>query len=243
MIGAIVAVLFGLKLGVPNCSEKRRLHHPRRADRLERQHGHAGHGGALAAEPRDARRDDHDGNCRLPSVLSAGCAAGPRQMRCSRACRGAWPCRRARRCGESRHAAGDHRSEHQAVLPGGGIAPSDQQPVVATDARWRCCANPVWWEIALVVAASAAVALCCERLRVPAGLFVGSILTSAVFYVGGIAHGALPAADPHPGKCDPGHFARQPLPGFHDGRTAAYAERWHRRLRHRAGDLRPGRSR
>ena len=54
-------------------------------------------------------------------------------------------------------------------------------------------ANPVWWEIALVVAASAAVAFGCERLRVPAGLFVGSIMTSAAFYVGGIAHGALPA--------------------------------------------------
>ncbi|MGE4250066.1 MAG: AbrB family transcriptional regulator [Parvibaculaceae bacterium] len=54
-------------------------------------------------------------------------------------------------------------------------------------------ANPVWWEITLVVAASAAVALLCERLRVPAGLFVGAIVTSALFYVGGIAHGALPA--------------------------------------------------
>jgi membrane AbrB-like protein len=53
-------------------------------------------------------------------------------------------------------------------------------------------ANRVWWEIALVVAASAAVALLLERCRVPAGLFVGSIITSAVFYVGGIAHGALP---------------------------------------------------
>lgn len=53
-------------------------------------------------------------------------------------------------------------------------------------------ANGVWWEIALVVAASAAVALLLERLRVPAGLFVGAIVTSALFYVGGIAHGALP---------------------------------------------------
>ncbi|MGE0147960.1 MAG: AbrB family transcriptional regulator [Parvibaculaceae bacterium] len=51
----------------------------------------------------------------------------------------------------------------------------------------------VWWEIALVVAASAAVALLFERLRVPAGLFVGSIVPSALFYIGDIAHGALPA--------------------------------------------------
>ena len=54
-------------------------------------------------------------------------------------------------------------------------------------------ANPVWRDIVLIVAASAAVALACERLRVPAGLFVGSILTSSVFYIGGIAHGALHA--------------------------------------------------
>jgi membrane AbrB-like protein len=54
-------------------------------------------------------------------------------------------------------------------------------------------AGPVWWEIALVVVASAAVSLVFERLRIPAGLFVGSIVTSALFYVGGIAHGALPA--------------------------------------------------
>lgn len=53
--------------------------------------------------------------------------------------------------------------------------------------------NRIWWEIVLVVAASAAVALLLERWRVPAGLFVGSILTAALFYVGGIAHGALPA--------------------------------------------------
>jgi membrane AbrB-like protein len=52
--------------------------------------------------------------------------------------------------------------------------------------------NPVWWEIALVVIASTALALLLQRLRFPAGLFVGSIMTSAVFYVGGIAHGALP---------------------------------------------------
>lgn len=50
----------------------------------------------------------------------------------------------------------------------------------------------VWWEIALVVAASAVVAILLERLRFPAGLFVGSIMTSSLFYVGGIAHGALP---------------------------------------------------
>lgn len=53
--------------------------------------------------------------------------------------------------------------------------------------------NRIWWEIVLVVTASAAVALLLERWRVPAGLFVGSILTAALFYVGGIAHGALPA--------------------------------------------------
>ena len=51
----------------------------------------------------------------------------------------------------------------------------------------------VWWEIALVVVASAAVAILLERLRVPAGLFVGAIVTSALFYLGGIAHGALHA--------------------------------------------------
>lgn len=54
-------------------------------------------------------------------------------------------------------------------------------------------AKNVWWELGLVVVASAAVALLFERLRVPAGLFVGSIITSAVFYVGGIAHGLLPS--------------------------------------------------
>ncbi len=51
----------------------------------------------------------------------------------------------------------------------------------------------VWWEIALVVAASATVALLLERLRIPAGLFVGAIVTSALFYLGGVAHGALHA--------------------------------------------------
>jgi membrane AbrB-like protein len=50
----------------------------------------------------------------------------------------------------------------------------------------------VWWEIALVLAASAAVALLLERLKVPAGLFVGAIFVSAAFYIGDIAHGALP---------------------------------------------------
>jgi hypothetical protein len=54
-------------------------------------------------------------------------------------------------------------------------------------------ANPVLWQIALVLAASAAVALLLERLRVPAGLFIGSIFVSAAFYIGDIAHGALPA--------------------------------------------------
>jgi membrane AbrB-like protein len=53
-------------------------------------------------------------------------------------------------------------------------------------------ANSIWWEVVVVVLVSAAVALMLERLRVPAGLFVGSILTSAAFYTGGIAHGALP---------------------------------------------------
>jgi uncharacterized protein len=53
-------------------------------------------------------------------------------------------------------------------------------------------AGYVWWEIALVIAASAAVALLLQRLRFPAGLFVGSIATSAAFYICGIAHGALP---------------------------------------------------
>jgi membrane AbrB-like protein len=52
--------------------------------------------------------------------------------------------------------------------------------------------NRVWWEIALVVIVSAAVALILQRLRFPAGLFVGSIVTSAAFYIGDIAHGALP---------------------------------------------------
>jgi uncharacterized protein len=60
--------------------------------------------------------------------------------------------------------------------PAPGVTPSDN----------------VWWEITLVVAASAVVAVLLERLRFPAGLFVGSIMTSAIFYVGGIAHGALP---------------------------------------------------
>jgi len=54
-------------------------------------------------------------------------------------------------------------------------------------------ASREWWQIVLVVAASAAVALLLDRLRVPAGLFVGSIVTSAAFYMGGIAHGALPS--------------------------------------------------
>ncbi len=54
-------------------------------------------------------------------------------------------------------------------------------------------ADPVWWQIALVLAASAAAALLLERLRVPAGLFIGSIFVSAALYVGDIAHGALPA--------------------------------------------------
>ena len=53
--------------------------------------------------------------------------------------------------------------------------------------------NSVLWEIALVLAASAGAALLLERLRVPAGLFIGSIFVSAAFYVGDIAHGALPA--------------------------------------------------
>lgn len=51
----------------------------------------------------------------------------------------------------------------------------------------------VWWEIALVLGASAAFALALERLRVPAGLFIGAIAVSAAFYIAGIAHGALPA--------------------------------------------------
>lgn len=51
----------------------------------------------------------------------------------------------------------------------------------------------VWWEIALVFVASAAAALLLDRLRFPAGLFIGSILVSAGFFLGGIAHGALPA--------------------------------------------------
>ncbi len=53
--------------------------------------------------------------------------------------------------------------------------------------------NPIWWEIVLVVIVSAAIALLLQTLRFPAGLFVGSIMTSAAFYVGGIAHGALPS--------------------------------------------------
>jgi membrane AbrB-like protein len=53
-------------------------------------------------------------------------------------------------------------------------------------------ANPIWWEITLVVIVSAAVALLLQRVRFPAGLFVGSIMTSAAFYIGGVAHGALP---------------------------------------------------
>ena len=53
--------------------------------------------------------------------------------------------------------------------------------------------NPVLWEIALVLSTSAGAALLLERLRVPAGLFIGSIFVSAAFYVGDIAHGALPA--------------------------------------------------
>ncbi len=50
----------------------------------------------------------------------------------------------------------------------------------------------LWWEIALVLAVSAAAALLLEKLRVPAGLFIGAIFVSAAFYIGGIAHGALP---------------------------------------------------
>lgn len=50
----------------------------------------------------------------------------------------------------------------------------------------------VWWEIALVLAAGACAALLLERFKVPAGLFIGAIFVSAAFYVGGIAHGALP---------------------------------------------------
>jgi len=53
--------------------------------------------------------------------------------------------------------------------------------------------NPVLWQIALVLVVSTAVALLLERLRVPAGLFIGSIFVSAAFYIGDIAHGALPA--------------------------------------------------
>jgi membrane AbrB-like protein len=52
--------------------------------------------------------------------------------------------------------------------------------------------NRIWWEIGLVVAASAAVALGLERLRFPAGLFVGSIVTAAVFYISGAAQSAIP---------------------------------------------------
>jgi uncharacterized protein len=63
---------------------------------------------------------------------------------------------------------------------------SQRQPAVVTS-------GGVWWEIALVLTVSAAFALALERLRVPAGLFVGSIVVSAAFYIGGIAHGALPA--------------------------------------------------
>lgn len=54
-------------------------------------------------------------------------------------------------------------------------------------------AETVWWEIILVFLASAAVALLFDRLKVPAGLFIGSILVSAGFFLGDIAHGALPA--------------------------------------------------
>jgi len=50
----------------------------------------------------------------------------------------------------------------------------------------------VWWEIALVLAVSGGVALLLERVRVPAGLFIGAIFVSAAFYIGGVAHGALP---------------------------------------------------
>lgn len=53
--------------------------------------------------------------------------------------------------------------------------------------------STVWWEIVLVFVASAAAALLLDRLRFPAGLFIGSILVSAGFYLGDIAHGALPS--------------------------------------------------
>jgi membrane AbrB-like protein len=53
--------------------------------------------------------------------------------------------------------------------------------------------NPVLWQIAFVLAVSGAAALLLERLRVPAGLFIGSIFVSAAFYIADIAHGALPA--------------------------------------------------
>ena len=66
-----------------------------------------------------------------------------------------------------------------------GLSPGQQAPGLLVS-------NPVWWEIALVLMVSAAVALLLQWLRVPAGLFVGSIMTSAAFYIGGIAHGALP---------------------------------------------------
>nr|WP_256378701.1 AbrB family transcriptional regulator [Nordella sp. HKS 07] len=51
----------------------------------------------------------------------------------------------------------------------------------------------IWWEIVLVFVASAAAALLLERLRFPAGLFIGPILVSAGFFLGDIAHGVLPS--------------------------------------------------
>lgn len=53
--------------------------------------------------------------------------------------------------------------------------------------------STVWWEIVLVFLASAAAALLLEHLKFPAGLFIGSIVVSAGFFLGGIAHGALPS--------------------------------------------------
>lgn len=50
-----------------------------------------------------------------------------------------------------------------------------------------------WWEILLVLASGTAVAFVLERLKVPAGIFVGSIGASATLYLAGLAHGILPS--------------------------------------------------
>ena len=53
-------------------------------------------------------------------------------------------------------------------------------------------ATGAWWEILIVLAAGTAAAFVLEKLKVPAGLFVGSIGASAMLYLAGVAHGVLP---------------------------------------------------